>query len=160
MKMINSSSHTIRVPSELLTADAWKGGEARPLHVIIPPRGIVDIEDAYALRKRVQHGDGPAVVIASAVENVAPQLKPHGPEAQALYESKTVDDLDHVKRAFAELERVGKASSGTADDAVVKAKIEKGIREGVAAVLGLNEPKPEAVPVIVVEEEPQPPATE
>lgn len=151
MKMINSSSHTVRASSELLHADTWTGEGARPSHVMIPPNGVVEVDDAYALRKRAPTTvEGPVVTLPSAVEQMVPQLQPYGDAAKQLFATKCVDDLDHVKRAYAELDREGKASAGTIEDAMVKAKIEKGIRDGLAHALGLDVPKPVAVPTIAI----------
>ena len=151
MNMINASDTTIRVPADLLTDDAWQGKGARPTHVDCPPGAVLPIQDAYALRKRTvaPQLNGRAVPTKSVVEQRCPQLKPHGTDAETLYATKCVEDLDHVQRAFAELERVGKASAGTAEGALVNAMIEKGIREGIAATLGNRQQEPLATPVFV-----------
>lgn len=145
MNMINASNDTIRVPVELFHADSWDGPEARPNQPVpVEPGEVVLIDDHYALRTR-----GPkAEMLKSAVEKTCPQLKPCGAEALELYTTKTVDDLDDVRRTFAELERVARAQPGTIDQTMLKAQVERGIREGISHALGLDQPKPTAKPRI------------
>jgi hypothetical protein len=147
--MINTSDKTVRTTSDILTADSWKGDGARPATISIPPGKTVHVDDGYALKRssgRV-NADGEPVLLPSAVEQLAPQLQPADEAAKTMFATKTVDDLDHVKRAYAEAAKEGKAGPGTIEEAMVAHKIEAGIRKGMAAALGVGQPKPEAVPV-------------
>jgi hypothetical protein len=147
MKMINASNDTIRVPSELFAKEAWDGPNARPTAPVpVEPGDIVLIDDHYALPSRLvpAHFQGTGARTKSAVEKLCPQLKPYDDAAKELFATKTLEDLDDVRRTFAELERAGKASAGTVEDAVTAARIEKGIRDGLAHALGHDKPKPMA----------------
>lgn len=153
MKMINTSSDTIRVDSGLLPASSWKGEGERPPFVTLPPRGVVEVDDGYALRKRtprISGNKGDPVLLPAAVTTMVPQLKPYGADAQRMYDTMSVDDLPHVRAAFAELERAGKASAGSADEAFVQAKIEHGIAKGLAHAMGLTKKPPPAEPIFEI----------
>lgn len=147
MKMINASTTTIRVPVELFAKEAWDGPDARPTAPVpVEPGDVVLIDDRYALPSKLIPGRflGTGARCKSAVEKLCPQLAPADDAAKEMLATKTLEDLDEVRRAYLELERAGKASAGTIDDAVTSARIEKGIREGVAHALGLDKPKPTA----------------
>lgn len=149
MKMINSSDNTIRVPVDLFHADSWDGPDAKPTAPVpVEPGDVILVDDHYALQTLGAERGAGAVRCKSAVQKLCPQLKPYGDEAVHLFATKTVDDLDDVRRTFAELERVAKAQPGTIDDAMLKAKVEAGIREGINRALGLDAPKPTASPRI------------
>lgn len=151
MKMINTSNDTIRVPVDLFHDDAWDGPDARPTDPVpVEPGDVVLIKDNYALRSRLTPGrtNGKPNLVRSAVEKLCPQLQPADADAREMFATKTLEDLDDVRRTFAELDRVGKASAGTIDDAMKNAEIEKGIRAGVAHALGMDKPKPTAKPRI------------
>lgn len=160
MQMINQSEHTVRIPSEFLDEEAWKGEGTKPPYVAIPPGMVVAIHDSYALRRSNDASHRDAGYRKSAIEGQAPQLKPFGAEANKRYASMTVDDLDFVKRAFAELEKAGKPGTGTISEQMIQAEAQKAFHAGYAAALGIDKPKPIAEPVFVVPPSPPSPSSD
>lgn len=138
----NGSQHAIKIDADLIPDDVWPGNSARPVKVSVPAGAIIRIRAEFCARELgagAQLDPDTGLPVTSSVRKpiiamVAPQLVPHGPDAERFFAEVFHHQLPSVKRTMAELARRGKAERG--EQSTSREAMEAEITERVRAAMG------------------------